>query len=324
MSRVLCSASMRRLRSVAALLMFSALSAAAGVARAADHVAVLIPQTRPTAAPELRDRFHEAVTRGLQGGSDEITPAAEVRLRLGSSEELMSCAGSGSCVARAAQALRADKLVTADIDINGKDFAIKLRLVDAVGRELLKVEEPCDICTVKEAEEAVTRAATKLAAAARALPPDATAPPAKAETPPAKPEPPKVEPAPPKPEPKLEAPPPLAEPTPLATREKKIFPWRGLAIGAAVVGVVGLAIGIPLLAIDGNPTCSKPNPQQSCPEVYNTLGGGAAMLTLGLVSGAASGVFFYLDHRARKKPRAAAFLVLPSRDGVYLSAGGRF
>ena len=37
---------------------------------------------------------------------------------------------------------------------SGKDYVIKLRLLDAVGRELAKVDEPCDVCTLKEADEA--------------------------------------------------------------------------------------------------------------------------------------------------------------------------
>ena len=158
---------------------------------------------RPLAAPELRDRFHEAVTRGLQSGGDEVVAAAEVRLRLGASEELLGCGGTGACVARAAQALRIDRAVAAEIDVSGKDYVIKLRLLDAVGRELTKVDEPCDICTVKEADEAVARAATKLAAAARSLPTE-TPPAAAAETPPkSEAPPPKVETPPP---PKIETP----------------------------------------------------------------------------------------------------------------------
>ncbi len=314
---------MASLLSLAACVLGGATSAAA-----AERIAALVPQLRPTAAPELRDRFHEAVTRGLQASGDEIVGAAEVRLRLGSSDEMMSCAGTGACVARVAQALRLDRAVASEIDVNGKDYVIKLRLVDAVGRELAKVDEPCDICTMSEAEEATARAAGKLAAAAKALPTE-TLPPATVETPPP---PPKVEtpPPPPKvetppPPPKVEMPPPLEATTPpvqTVQREKKMFPWRAVAISSLVVGVVGLAVGIPLVAIDGNPTCSAPNPRTSCPEVYNTVGGGAAMLTLGIAGVAASGVLFYFDHRARKQ--AATVSLLPLNGGAYVSAGGRF
>jgi hypothetical protein len=304
---------MRRLRGVASLVVLLASTSA----MAAPHVAALIPLTKPAAAPELRDRFHEAVTRGF---GDEALGAAEVRLRIGASEEMLGCTGPGGCVARIAQNLHVDRLIASEIDVTGKDYVIKLRLLDGVGRELAKVDEPCDICTVKEADEAVARASGKLAAAAKALPPE-TAPPATVETPP----PPKVE-TPPKletPPPKVETPPAITEPTPPpAQREKKMFPWRAVAITSLVVGVVGIAVGAPLVAIDGNPTCNLPNPKTSCPDVYNTKGGGAAMLTLGIAGVAASGVLFYFDHRARKKAATVSLSPLPG--GAYLSAGGTF
>ena len=319
---------MRRLRSVASLLVVvvsSCVVLASSPALAASRVAALVPVVKPPAAPELRDRFHEAVTRGYAPSGDEVIAAAEVRLRIGASDEMLNCAGTGPCVARIAQNLRIDRAIASEIDANGKDYVIKLRLVDAVGRELAKVEEPCDICTVKEVEDAVARAAGKLAAAARSLPPE-TASPATAETPPAPP-PPKVEPTPP---PKVEPTPPppvtATTETPPATTpqpaEKKMFPWRAVAITSLVVGVVGIAIGAPLVAIDGNPTCNLPNPRTACPDVYNTVGGGAAMLTLGIAGVAASGVLFYFDHRARK--RAAAVSIAPLPGGANVSVGGRF
>ena len=309
-------------------------SLAPGTAAAAPKLAALVPQMKPIGAPEVRDRFHEAVTRGLTAAGDDVLGAAEVRLRLGASQELLDCAGTGACMARVAQTLGIDRGVASEIDVNGKDYVIKLRLVDAVGRELAKVEEPCDICTVKEADDAAARAAGKLAAAEKALPAE-TAPPATAETtPPPKVEtpPPKVEPTPP---PKVEPTPPTqvevtpppstpnttAEPTPQKS-EKKMFPWRPVAIASLVVGVVGIAVGAPLVAIDGNPTCSSPDPRHSCANVYNTVGGGATMLTLGIAGVAASAVLFYFDHRARKQ--ATTVSVSPTVGGASLSLSGRF
>ncbi|HEY2746617.1 MAG TPA: hypothetical protein VGL86_18430 [Polyangia bacterium] len=323
---------MRRLRSVASLMGLG-LMLVSGAATAAPHLAALTPQVKPPGAPEVRDRFHEAVVRGLQTAGDDVLGAAETRLRLGASEELMSCAGTGPCMARVAQALHVDRGVASEIDVNGKDYVVKLRLVDAVGRELAKIDEPCDICTLKEADEAVARAAGKLAAAEKALPPETpppvaeTTPPPKVETPPPKvetPPPPKVETPPPQPPTQVEVtPPPGTEPTPPpAKSERKTFPWRPIAITSLVVGVVGIAVGAPLVAIDGNPTCSSPNPRTSCPNVYNTVGGGATMLTLGIAGVAASAVLFYFDHRARKQ--ATTVSVSPTTGGAYLSVGGQF
>lgn len=318
---------MRRLRRAAPLVGVGVVLLVSGAVSAAERVAALVPQVVPPAAPEVRDRFHEAVTRGLSAAG-EVVPAGEVRLQLGSSPELFGCAGTGGCVARAAQALHADRLVATEVDVNGKDYVIKMRLVNPVGRELTKVDEPCDICTVHEAEEAIARAAGKLAAAAQALP-SATATTPPAETPPPvatgpEPTPAKAEPT-PKPETTTPATPPVAATAEAPAPAHKGFPWRPVAISSLAVGLVGVVVGIPLLAIDGQPTCNKPNPKESCPEVYNTVGGGATLLTFGLAGVAASGVLFYLDHRARKRAAAhPTVTVTPLRGGAFLSAGGRF
>jgi hypothetical protein len=307
---------------LAALLGFGAVVVVAGSASAAGRVAALVPQIRPPAAPELRDRFHEAVTRGLQSGTEEVIPAAEVRLRLGASDEMLNCNGVGGCVPRAVQALRADHVVTTDIDQTGKDYVIKLRLLDPVGRELAKVDEPCDICTVKDSDDAVARAAGKLMAAARTQPeavapkPEAPPPVAKTEPPP----PPKVETPPQAPPP---APPPPPTETPVVQKETKHFPWRPVAIASLSAGLVMVVAGIPLMAIDGQPTCSLPNPRQSCSDVYNTMGGGATLLTLGVLGAAASGVMFYFDHKQRKQSRPTVW-VTPLQGGAFLATGGRF
>jgi hypothetical protein len=317
---------MRSLRSAAPLLGVGVVLVLAGPASAADRVAALVPQIRPPAAPEVRDRFHEAVTRGLQTGPGEVVPAGEVRLQLGASDEMLNCAGGGGCVARAAQALRADHLVATEVDATGKDYTIEMRLLDPVGRELAKVDEPCDICTVREVEDAIARAAGKLAAATRALPSETT-PPAPETLPPTATTPPTPTPKPePTPPPKAEPPPtpsPASETPAAAAPVRKGFPWRPVAISSLAVGLVGVVVGIPLLAIDGQPTCNKPDPKQSCPEVYNTVGGGATLLTFGLAGVAASGVLFYLDHRARKRAHPTVS-VMPLRGGAFVSAGGRF
>jgi hypothetical protein len=302
-----------------AALLACAVSLFTASAASADRLAALVPQVKPPPPVELRDRFHEAITRGLQSGGTEVVPAAEVRLRLGSSDEMLNCAGVGPCVARSVQALSADRVVASEVNVTGKDYVIKLRLLDPVGRELAKVDEPCDICTVKEADDAMTRAAMKLTAAAKALPTEA--PPPKAETQP-QPTPPQPAPTPP---PKIETPPqsPVSTaPTP-APRSERIFPWRALAITSLVVGVGAIAGGAALVAIDGQPTCGLANPKQSCPDVYNTVGGGAALLSLGIAGLAASGAMFYLDHRARHRPHPTITFI-PTKDGAYLTASGRF
>jgi hypothetical protein len=302
----------------------------AAPAAAAPRIAALVPQMRPAVVPELRDRFHEAVTRGLQGPDLDVTPAAEVRLRLGVSEELMNCPGAGPCAARAITALRADRLVSSEIAVFGKDYTIRMSLLDPAGREMQRIEETCDVCTVKEADDAVARAAGKVAALARASSgPVVTAPPPRPVAPPPRP----VEvPPPPPPPPTAPAPaptpPPVAAPVPAPApppqAETHGFPWRAVAIASTVAGVVGIAVGIPLLVIDGDPTCDAPNPRKNCPEVYNTAGGGAALLTLGVGGVAAGAVLFYLDYRSRHRPATPRLSFAPLAGGGLVTASGQF
>lgn len=321
---------MCRLRIAAPLFGFGLAWLASGYALAAGRMAALAPQVRPAAAPEVRDRFFAAVIRGLKTGTLPVVPAAENQERIHSSDELLQCTGTGACLGHAAAALKADELVASQIEVNGKDYRIKLRLLDPVGRELAKVEEPCDICTVREAEEAIANAAGKLATAASLLPPksepEASATPAPT-TPPAN-----ATPAPTTPPPNttppaelaspVEVPPPTL-PVPELTSSRparRTFPWRPVAISSLAAGLVATVIGIPLLAIDGQPTCSLPNPKQSCPEVYNTVGGGAALLAVGVAGITVSGVLFYLDHRARSR-RHAAVTLAPLSGGSLVTVG---
>lgn len=302
--------SRRRLRRSQALLVVSGLLLASPLW--AVRVAPLVPKLNPAAPNEIRDRFHDAIAHGLERSNAEIVAAPEVRLRLGSSEELLGC-GQGPCLERAATELHADQLVAADIDVVGKQYTIKLRSLNPAGQVLGQVEESCDICTLKEAEETASRAATRLISVAM---PQRPQPPARA-----------GEPA---------APPAGALPGPdkrpggtsenataAPARREGRFPWRWFAIGSAALGVVGVAVGIPLLVIDGNPTCNLPNPRRTCPEVYSTGGAGGALLGLGVAGLAASGVFFYLDYRASHRPRPAVSL-LPLPGGALLTAGGSF
>src|SRR5437588_2670211 len=117
-----------------AALLACAVSLFTASAASADRLAALVPQVKPAPPVELRDRFHEAITRGLQSGGTEVIPAAEVRLRLGASDEMLNCAGVGPCVARSVQALSADRVVASEISVAGKDYVIRLRLLDPVGR----------------------------------------------------------------------------------------------------------------------------------------------------------------------------------------------
>ncbi len=108
--------------------------------------------------------------------------------------------------------------------------------------------------------------------------------------------------------------------------EKKRFPWLGLGIGSLVVGVVGIAIGAPLIAIDGQPTCDPgagKDPKTACPDVWDTGAGGAALVTIGVL-GVAAGVSLIVVDVVVKKRRAGHVSVAPLSGGAMLTSQWQF
>jgi len=299
-------------------------------AHAAPRVAALQPVLRGNTAAELRDRFQEAIGRGLAQGGLVVLPVAEVRMRTG------GCDTPGSCAQRAATMLAVDHTVSSEIVIAGKDYTIRLKLLDPSGREVAHADDTCDICTVKEAEDAIARAAQKVAASARmsAPPPPPPPPPPPTETakpPPPPPPPPKPTPA-PAPAPVVEQPPP-PPPTPAPApveqprSERKGFPWRPVAIASLVAGGVGIIIGGALLGIDGQPTCTPPPGQMAskvCKEVYDTGAGGATLLALGIGGVAAGAALFAVDTIVRRRQRNTSVSILPTQNGVWATMSVRF
>src|SRR3954465_12764745 len=130
-------------------------------ALAAPRAAALVPAMRPAAAVELRDKFHDAVSRGLSSSGRDVLAPAEVRMRLSGNDEQLQCSSAGACAARAAASLRVEYTVGSEVVIAGKDYPYRLRLLDASGKELAKTEDTCDICTQKEAEDGRTKAASR-------------------------------------------------------------------------------------------------------------------------------------------------------------------
>ncbi|HUS64657.1 MAG TPA: hypothetical protein VMZ28_08960 [Kofleriaceae bacterium] len=98
---------------------------------------------------------------------------------------------------------------------------------------------------------------------------------------------------------------------------------RPLKWATAGVALAAIAAGAALLAIDGTGGCAKAAGQRQCAEVFDTLGGGAALVAVGGALAATSVVLFVLDRRwgPRKSWAAAAF---PTQAGVMATVGGRF
>ena len=102
-----------------------------------------------------------------------------------------------------------------------------------------------------------------------------------------------------------------AAPAPRAVKPQepgKPFPlWPALA--AAGVGVVGLGVGLPLLAIDGkgaNCTGATQQNYANCESIYNTKGGGWAMTVLGFAGVVGTGALLYFYFTSPSEEKAAS------------------
>jgi hypothetical protein len=256
----------------------------------------------------------------------------EVRRALGASAELLECAG-GPCLGRVATVLRADKVVVTEVEQTGKNYVIRVHVFDAAGQEIgPPTEERCDICSVREADAATQKAASRsMPLVTRVVAPPAPPPAAPQDGPDS----PKLasarEPERPPPKPQVgdgEPPPPSATPAPAAnvTKEQPSkFPYRPLAYGLFAVGGASLVATIVFSVYAGrenNPTCDKPNPRTSCPDVYKgNTGPAVAFGVITAVAAAAGGVLLWLDHRNKSRAHVVA---LPTPGGFAASAGFDF
>lgn len=291
-------------------------------AAAADQLVPLVPKMDPAPVAERLIQFHDALAQGLKAGGAEVMPAPSVRARLKLGVENAGC-DEGPCLQTNASLLGSSRLATAKVSAVGKNYTFELRIYRG-NIQVARTSGRCDICNNAEAVQTLQRLATELGGKAEE-PPAVTPPP---------PEPrpsPKAEPG-PKPVPPPVEPRPVVDQPPGPAPKKRAWPlWP--AILTASLGVVGIAVGAPLVAIDGNGTNCRGEPREdlrNCQDLYATAAGGWTLTGLGLGSLAASGVLFYLHFSSKPKeqPRAAtldrfSFAPLPE-GGIAFGAAGRF
>lgn len=107
-----------------------------------------------------------------------------------------------------------------------------------------------------------------------------------------------------------------------ASGAPRVLKW--VTLGAAVAS---LGAGVALLVMDGEPTCDTERDHYVCPERYETLTPGIALLAAGAALGGTSGLLFYLDSReaaqseqAAATPRTLSVTPVVSRQGGGVSA----
>ncbi|MCB9557165.1 MAG: hypothetical protein H6707_13740 [Deltaproteobacteria bacterium] len=309
-----------------------------GVAHARD-VVCLPPAITPAKAPELIARFHDALAAGLRSGGLPVLPAAVVRKQLKIPLTNAGCA-SGPCVLSARGFFREGRIATAEVNSVGKNYTFVVRLHSERNTVIGEATSRCDICTLKEALQALTKAAADVgskaeeppeAAPAKPAPPVPAATPAPAPTPTPAPTP-AATPAKP-PVAAMPAPAPASPTQAASTRgSTRRWPlWPGIV--SAAVGAASLGGGIAMLSLDGRYTnCVGPARAdgRNCADIYNTSTAGWVLTGMGGAALAASGVLFYLyfssdsgEHAAsRQTPAIITFA--PQPGGVMFAATGAF
>jgi hypothetical protein len=138
----------------------------------------------PAKAPELANRFHDALAKGAAESNWQVIAPQKVRAQRG--DKAKPC-GRASCAAETAKAMNAKASALAHIKSVGKNYHIRVWILQGT-QKIAAGETRCDICTLREALDSTEQAMAKAAKDARVkIPRGPVSPPVVAATkPPAK------------------------------------------------------------------------------------------------------------------------------------------
>jgi hypothetical protein len=246
-----------------------------GAAHAAERVALASFRTLGEHMTEpARGALRLSLTGGLAAAGFDVVPDEEMTLKLKSVPGLAGCETT-TCLKRLGEIVHARAALKASIEMIGTSrYLTTLQLVDTEsGRELARVDDTCEICTLSEANDAVSNAAAALKA---------------------KLEPPRAAPAPaPQPTAVVTAPsPPPPDRSTLAMR------YAGFALLG--VGAVGFIVGFAELGVDHSRACTPPPGFVDCPQRVDTSVGQAFGFVTGALGVSSGAVLTYFGYR---KPR---------------------
>lgn len=151
---------------LAALLVALAASTAAaeGASTAPRERVAIIEVTIEGDAPgELRTQLERSLAGGLYLGGWEVLSRDEVLRALRDAPELIGCI-STSCLERIGELVGAKRFVRARVEASGAAYAMEITLLgpDTEGSMLLTRDATCSVCTVGEANDAMSKLASQL------------------------------------------------------------------------------------------------------------------------------------------------------------------
>jgi len=266
-------------------------------ARAAEPTIVVLPvQHNLTGeASRVTAEILEQVAENLAAQGYAVAPRGTAEgcgADAGTTEPTVLAAAAARCGAQGAAGLR--------IDASAMGYNLHFVLVAQDGTVVADQESGCDFCTEQEMVAKCGELARGVGA-----PPEALAVAAEEEGE-ARPQ-------------ELFEPPPVVvaeEPSSFGLEDVPWWFW----VGGGASLAVGLGAGLPLILIDGEPTCD--GPLESCPELYDTDALGYTMLAVSVAGLTAAGVGLYLAIASGGESQAGGgvggIAVVPGPGGLVL------
>jgi hypothetical protein len=131
-----------------------------------ERVAVLGLAISGDAPPELRNQMQKSLDGGLAVAGYEVVPHDELMQKLKGNKELEGCF-STTCLERLTDLVGARRFVNARVDASGASYTIELQLLgaDASSGIVQRLEKSCPVCTITEANNAMSKTAAMLTGA---------------------------------------------------------------------------------------------------------------------------------------------------------------
>ncbi|MBI2895768.1 MAG: hypothetical protein HYY06_19580 [Deltaproteobacteria bacterium] len=234
----------------------------------ADEVIVLRPIVPADFAARLSDRLSREAASRLAAAGLTVRQGADIEVAAQAAAECRDA----RCLKDRLGATGARLAARIRIEASPAGFVAKLEVASlAAGIAVAAEEADCSGCTAQAAVEVALSLIDGIEIPERdPEPPPESSHPTGSVAPRAAP-----------PRARLEEPALDLRPPPPASRRISKWAWISGAAGLAFV-----AGGIPLLSMDGDPTCDGPS--RSCPEVYDTRSGGWSLVAIGAAGVAAA------------------------------------
>ncbi len=126
-------------------------------------VAVIAVEISGDGAPELRQVMQGHIKSGLRSTGARVIGLEQTLRHLKSKPELIGCTSS-ACLERIEEITSSKQFVRARITANGTNYDLQLQLFDSKteGGALRTIDESCDVCTVSELGELLAKSSKKL------------------------------------------------------------------------------------------------------------------------------------------------------------------